>query len=182
MFLSRDGLLTLMNIDSFISLERFCSSLPTTVKLLIVVSDLRCYYGQIWGRGFKVFLKPLSKCSSCLFYIFMVTFQPVTFVSIYNTTLFGDMVLIFRCHQFFLYCFTTLKVNLDAISFTDVFEGFTKSFIVWNSYRVSVHRPVVWFVVVFVSWTVCLYPHSIYGPCWILAGLQCFLYQLLFLF
>ena len=37
MFLFRDGLLTLMNIDSLISLERFCSSLPTTVKLLIVV-------------------------------------------------------------------------------------------------------------------------------------------------
>ena len=41
MFLFRDGLLTLINIDSFISLERFCSSLPTTVKLLIVVESKR---------------------------------------------------------------------------------------------------------------------------------------------
>ena len=32
MFLFRDGLLTLMNIDSLISLERFCSSLPTMLK------------------------------------------------------------------------------------------------------------------------------------------------------
>ena len=111
--------------------------------------------------GLEVFLEPLSKCSSCLSYIFMIAFQPVSFISIDNTTLLGDMVLIFRCHQFLLYCFTTLKVNLDAISFTDVFEGFTMSFIVWNSYRVSVHRPVVWFVVVFISWTVCLDLHSI---------------------
>ena len=31
-FLFRDGLLTLMNIDSLNSLERFCSSLPTMLK------------------------------------------------------------------------------------------------------------------------------------------------------
>ena len=36
-FLFRDGLLTLMNIDSLISLERFCSSLPTILKLFKVV-------------------------------------------------------------------------------------------------------------------------------------------------
>ena len=118
-----------------------------------------------------MFLEPLSKCSSCLFYIFMITFQPVTFISIYNTTLFGDMVLIFRCHQFILYSFTTLEMNLDAISFTDDFEGFTKSFIIWNSYKVFVLGPVVLLVVVYVSWTVCLDLHSIYGPYWIFAGL-----------
>ena len=37
MFLFKDGLLTLMNIDSFISLERFFSSLPTILKLLMLV-------------------------------------------------------------------------------------------------------------------------------------------------
>ena len=37
MFLFRNGLLTLMNIDSLISLERFCSSLPTMLKLSSVV-------------------------------------------------------------------------------------------------------------------------------------------------
>ena len=37
MFLFRDELLTLMNIDSFISPERFCSSLPTVLKLLMLV-------------------------------------------------------------------------------------------------------------------------------------------------
>ena len=37
MFLLRDGPLTLMHMDSLISLERFCSSLPTTLKLSSVV-------------------------------------------------------------------------------------------------------------------------------------------------
>ena len=37
MFLFRDGLLTLIYIDSLINLERPCSSLPTILKLLIVV-------------------------------------------------------------------------------------------------------------------------------------------------
>ena len=37
MFLFRDAFLTLMNIDSLISLERFCSSLPTILKLFKVV-------------------------------------------------------------------------------------------------------------------------------------------------
>ena len=36
MFLLRDGLLTLINIDSLINLERFCSSLPTMLKLLML--------------------------------------------------------------------------------------------------------------------------------------------------
>ena len=42
MFLLRDGLLTLMNIDSFINLERFCSSLPITeiIDVGIVTSDV----------------------------------------------------------------------------------------------------------------------------------------------
>ena len=37
MFLFRDGLLTLMNIASLISLVRFCSSLPTILKLSSVM-------------------------------------------------------------------------------------------------------------------------------------------------
>ena len=51
MFLFRDGLLTLMNIDSLISLERFCSSLPTTVKLLIVVEWPEMLLWSNMGEG-----------------------------------------------------------------------------------------------------------------------------------
>ena len=34
------------------------------------------------GGGFQVFLVSLSKCSSCLTYVLLITFQPITFVSI----------------------------------------------------------------------------------------------------
>ena len=52
MFLFRDGLLTLMYIDSLINLERLCSSLPTILKLLSVmewpVMLLWSYIGHIY--------------------------------------------------------------------------------------------------------------------------------------
>ena len=103
MFLLRDGLLTLINIDSLISLERFCSSLPTTVKLLIVVEWPEMLLWSNIGEGaFRCSLN-LSPNVLAVSPVFMITFQPVTFISIDNTTLFGDMVLIFRCHQFILY-------------------------------------------------------------------------------
>ena len=113
-----------------------------------------------------MFFKPLSKCSSCLSYVLLIAFQPVTFVSIDYTTLLGDMVLVFRCHQLIFYGFPTLEMNLYAISFTDVLEGFTESFIVWNSYVAFAYGLGV-FVAVVVSWSTCLDFHSGYGPCWI---------------
>ena len=62
MFLFRDGLLTLMNIDSFISLERFCSSLSTILKLLVLVVWpvvlLWSCIGQHLERGLKNTLRP----------------------------------------------------------------------------------------------------------------------------
>ena len=40
------------------------------------------------GGGLQMFLKPLSKCSSCLPYVFFITFQHVTSVSINHSTSF----------------------------------------------------------------------------------------------
>ena len=40
-----------------------------------------------WGGGFQVFFEPLSKCSWGLLNISFITFHPVTFVSIYDPTL-----------------------------------------------------------------------------------------------
>ena len=40
------------------------------------------------GEGFQVFLVSLSKCSSCLTYVLLITFQPIVFVSINYATLF----------------------------------------------------------------------------------------------
>ena len=117
-----------------------------------------------------MFFEPLSKCSSCLSYVLLITFQPVTFVSINYTTLLGDVVLIFRCHQFIFNGFPTFEMNLYAISFADVLEGFTESFIVWNSYVAFTYGLIVFVVVIVVSWSTCLDFHSVYGPCWIFTG------------
>ena len=51
LFLFRDGSLTLISIASLIALVRFWSSLPTMVNLLMLIFDLRCYNGQILGKG-----------------------------------------------------------------------------------------------------------------------------------
>ena len=89
MFLFKDGLLTLMNIDSLISLERFCSSLSTILKLFKVMV-MTCGVTMVVDRGggLQVFLVSLSKCSSCLTYVLLITSQPITFVSLNYATLF----------------------------------------------------------------------------------------------
>ena len=61
MFLFRDGLLTLMNIDSFISLERFCSSLPTLLKLLMLVVWRVVVLWSCIGEGTNI-QKALTAC------------------------------------------------------------------------------------------------------------------------
>ena len=85
------------------------------------------------GGGFQMFLEPLSKCSSCLSYIFMITFQPVTFISVDNTTLFGDMVLIFRCHQFILYPINSVAIT-SATTKNFINCGFHKQKTLWLSH------------------------------------------------
>ena len=44
-----------------------------------------------------MFFKPLSKCSSCLSYVLLTAFQPITFVSRDYTNLFCYVVFVFWC-------------------------------------------------------------------------------------
>ena len=85
MFLFRDGLLTLMNIDSLINLESFCSSLPTMLKFS---SEVVWPVVLLWScmGGLQMFFVPLSKCSWCFSNILLITFQPITFEPINYTT------------------------------------------------------------------------------------------------
>ena len=78
------------------------------------------------GGGFKVFFKPISKCSCCLTYILFITFQPVTFKSIHNATFVGHVVFIFWS-QFIFQGLDTFKMNLNAISLANVFDALTLS-------------------------------------------------------
>ena len=81
-----------------------------------VTSDVAVVIYRRWSL--KVFLEPLPKCSSCLPYVFFLTFQHVTFVSVNYTTLVGDLIFIFGCHKFIFDGFSTFKMNFYAISST----------------------------------------------------------------
>ena len=95
-----------------------------------------------------MFIEPLSKCSSCLTYILLITFQHITFVSINYTTLFCYVVLIFWCHQFIIYGLPTLEMNLNAISLANIFQALTQAFIIWCSYVTSADVIAVFFLLV----------------------------------
>ena len=111
-----------------------------------------------------MFLKPLSKCSSCLPCVFFITFQHVTTISVNYTTFFGDMIFVFWCHKFIFDCFSTFKVNFYAISFAYVFKYLTQSFIVGYRDGISACGFAVWVVVSIVSGSTCFCFHSIYCP------------------
>ena len=114
MFLFRDGLLTLINIDSFLSLERFCSSLPTMLKFSSeVVWPVVLLWSYMGEGAFRCSLY-LSPNVLDVTNVLLITFQPITFESVNYTTLFGYVVFIFWCHQFIFQGLPTLKVHLYA--------------------------------------------------------------------
>ena len=103
-FLFRDGLLTLIYIDSLINLERFCSSLPTILKLLSVVEwPVMLLWSYIGEGAFRCSFNLSPKCSSCLPYVLLITFQPVTSISVNYNTFCGDMIFVFGCHNQWLF-------------------------------------------------------------------------------
>ena len=101
------------------------------VKCSGVTSDVAVVIYRRWSL--KMFFKPFSKCSSCLPYVFFLTFQHVTFVSVNYTTLVGDLIFVFGCHKFIFDGFSTFKMNFYAISSTQILECLTKSFMVCDS-------------------------------------------------
>ena len=169
--LPRDGPLTLTNIDSFINLERLCSSLPHHTKTIdagTVTTDGTMVIDR--GGGLEVFLQPFSKCSSCL-----TTLQPITFEPVYYAPFVGNVVFIFGSHQFIFQGLATFEMNFYAIFLPNVLDCFTQAFFIWNSYMgfglcldVSVVLPGFW----------CIYLqlHSSYCPVWVFACCQGLLY------
>ena len=75
--------------------------LPPHYTEIVQYSGMTCDVIVVinWGRGLKIFSKPLSKCPSWFSYILLITFQPVTLLPIYDATLFGYVVFVFGCHH-----------------------------------------------------------------------------------
>ena len=72
-----------------------------------------------------MFFEPLSKCSWGLSNIFLITFHPVTLVSIYDSILFLDVILIFWSHQEVLDGIASLEVDLHSMFTSYFFEALT---------------------------------------------------------
>ena len=120
MFLLRDGLLTLMYNASFITLLRFWSSIPTMQKFSMVKMVI------YWGGCLQVFFEPLSKCPWGLF---LVTFHPVIFVSMYDSTFLLDGILMLGSHQEVLYGIAFFKVDLHSMFTACFLYALTNSFL-----------------------------------------------------
>ena len=78
------------------------------------------------GGGLQMFFVSLSKCSSCFTYVLLITFQPITLISVDNATLFVKWslslgatsssfmllpILKWTCMPYFLQVFFTLSLN-----------------------------------------------------------------------
>ena len=121
-----------------------CSSITCGVKMVIY-----------WGQSFQVVFKPLSKCFWRLSYVFLITFHPVTFVSVYDATFLCFKIFGFRCHQS-LMVLPPLKNTWIPCSCTH-FYTFTKVFGIWYHYivsfdvRVGTGTVAYWFLLVDIS-------------------------------
>ena len=141
MFLFRDGLLTLINNASFIALLRFWSSLPTILKLSMVIlltSGVKMV--KYWEVCLLMFHGPLSKNPRGLSNIFLITIHPITFISIDDPTLLQDWILIFEGHQEVLDGAASFKIDLHSMSAAYFLQALTQPSIL------RCHH--VWFLVV----------------------------------
>ena len=73
----------------------------------VVTSDVKVVINK--GRCIEVFFEPLSKCSRGLSNVFLITFQPVTCISVYDSTFFWMVSLSFGAIRRFLIVFPPLK-------------------------------------------------------------------------
>ena len=100
MFLLSGVSLTLMKKASLIALVRFWSSLPTIVKLLMLILwPVVLQWSNIGGRGLLMFLEPFCKISGRFFHVFFITPMFTAFISIYDSTFVCDRILVLGSHK-----------------------------------------------------------------------------------
>ena len=128
-FLLRDGLFTLMYIASLISLIRLCSSLPTMVKLSIVVSWPVMVVWSCMGEGcFKCSLNLSPKVLADSPIYSSSHSHPITLVPIDDTTFLSNKISVLGCHQEVLDGFACFEKYLNTISFAYVIDTFPQAF------------------------------------------------------
>ena len=121
MFLFRDGLLTPL-YNAFYSSNEVLVFPPHYAEIFYcggMTYDVIVV--MYWGASSVLWTSP--KCCWGLSNIFFMAFHPVTFVSIYDPTVFGDGVFVFGSHQDAFDGFASSKVHLYAMFSTYIHKG-----------------------------------------------------------
>ena len=113
MFLFRDGSLTLINRASLIALVRFWSSLPTIVKLLMLMLWPEMLQWSNIGKGPSDFFEPFCKISSRFTKVFFFTPMLTAFKSVYDSTFICYRILVLGSHEEVSYCLTSFEEHLN---------------------------------------------------------------------
>ena len=69
-----------------------------------------------WGRCLLMFFEPLSKHPWGFSNVFLITFHPITFISVDDPTLLHDWIFIFRGHQEVFDGIASFKVDMHSMS------------------------------------------------------------------
>ena len=85
-----------------------------------------------WRWGLQMFLKFITKCSSWFSYIFFLTVNPPTTVTVNDTVLIGHSIFIPWWHQDVLSVCPPLKCTATPCFFTYVLYTFTYALCIWN--------------------------------------------------
>ena len=113
MFLFRVGSLTLMNRASLFALVRFWSSLPTIVKLLMLMLwPVVLQWSNIGEGAFWCSLKPFCKISSRFSIVFFLTPMFTALVSVYDSTFVCDKIFVLGSHEEAFDGLSSFKVKL----------------------------------------------------------------------
>ena len=127
MLLFKVGLLTLIKIDSFMFLAKLCLSLPIIWKLLWLVGwPVWLLWWWIGEGTFRCSLYLSPKVLE-VSHVFIITTQITTLVPIHGITLVDNRVFVLGGDQEVLDGTATFEVGLNAISTTDLLDGFTKT-------------------------------------------------------
>ena len=86
------------------------------------------------GRGLLVFLEPLTKGSSGLSYIFLITLHPTTFVTVDEPTFLHHRIYVLWGHQEVFNGYTSFEVDLYPIVTASLLYTFTQPLVIRYSY------------------------------------------------
>ena len=143
-----------------------------------------------WGRSLLMFLEPLCKCSCWFSKVLFITFHPISFVSVYDSTFLKERIFVLWSHEEAFDGKFSFDVHLCPMFSAWSPDTFTEPFVIWYHH---VYNLVVFVVVVMSSMVsatsvlvlnrcLALKLYPIQGPCWVLApfkGLEEMLFFLL---